>query len=247
MLKIHKSEFDSKIFGRNVYKLYIDHTLKRNDVIENLLSDKKVDILFCFSIFSNKNISLFEKMGFLFISIRTTYTLSLNHTSATIQLRPHKNISIVRQPSKGIRITEKDITSLARVLISTSRYSKDINIPSSLGREFFESWIKNSLFHNFADEAFLAVYKKKVIGLVSYKLKKDTAYLDLICVLPKFQNRGIGKLLLNKVLDRLKDKNISTLVTSTQGENIAANIFYQKNKFIIKNIELVYHKHFRRV
>lgn len=246
MYNLDKSPFDSQLFNCNVYKLHIDKEIAHENEIRKLFVDKNIDILFCFSKFFNKNISVLQNLGFSFVSIRSTYQLHLkSYIFAKKSKKLPPAIKIIQYSSTRWKILTEDISRLAEVLLPQSRYSKDRAIPKKIGRKIFEAWIQNSLYHQFADDAFIAVKDKRLIGVISFKVKQKVAYLDLVCVLPEFQSRGIGTLLLHQVINHLKEKNVATLVTISQAENIPANIFYQKNQFIIQDIEMVYHKHFR--
>lgn len=246
MPKLYKSEFDSNIFGVNVYKIHLSKALTSELSFDNILRNKKIDVVFCTSAIIQSNLRLLEKYGFSLISIRATYILYLKEfldNQFRLINTSSKDIQII-SGSERTNITRNQITEFAGVLLPKSRYSKDEQISKQIGMNFFTTWIENSLYHHYAEKAFMAIKDSKIIGLVTVKIRYRRAYLDLICVFPKYQKLGVGKLLLLQVIKYLLLRKIEILEASTQGENIQANIFYQRNRFILKNIELDYHKHF---
>ena len=74
----------------------------------------------------------------------------------------------------------------------------------------------------------------KVIGDASYEPRgTDGFYISGIVVGPKFQGKGIGKMILQKLLDDLKDAKRIELVTHP--DNAAALKLYQTAGFVIES------------
>jgi ribosomal-protein-alanine N-acetyltransferase len=73
----------------------------------------------------------------------------------------------------------------------------------------------------------------EVMGNVSFEKKEDgQVYFSGLVIYPKFQGRGIGRQVMNKLFEQLKDIKIFSLVTHL--DNIAALKLYQSLGFVVK-------------
>jgi len=239
MIQYNKDDFDSNIFNKNVYKLFLKQEIDTEDIL--FISDNIPDIVFCFSIFSNRNIRILEDLGFRFISIRTSYHLEFKEK---VVPKKEKNITIKEFGESGESVSKDDIRQLSDIIGKKSRYFKDPDVPRQIGKRIYFEWLNNSLFKGYADTVFLLYKKKEIAGLVSLKKQKEKGYIDLIGVKDNFQNKGFGTLLVGKAISTFIDYGINDIYVITEGENLQANYFYQKNGFRIQNVELVYHKHY---
>jgi len=80
---------------------------------------------------------------------------------------------------------------------------------------------------------FLVVYQDKPIGYFAYKvIDKDISEISGFALLKGYQSKGIGTIMMNKILDDLK--NIKRIKIFTSPENIPALILYLKNGFVIR-------------
>lgn len=94
----------------------------------------------------------------------------------------------------------------------------------------------NPLFNNAV--SYLAYIDNKVVGRIdaSFIYSKfdgnKKCYLDWICVLKSYRHQGIAQLLFNKLIDKLKQLKINTLIvltaTNEESINFYNNIKYDK-------------------
>lgn len=241
MIKYFKDPFDSKIFEKEVYKLIIEKFVSEKQ-IKNLFQKKSQNLVFCFTPFCNKNIKVLESLNFNFTSIRTTYKYRI--TKALKTNLPSSIFKINQLSKTPINLYKNNLKNLANILAQTSHYCKDPQLTSKKAEKLYITWLENSLYHKYADEAFYITVKNRCIGLITLKIKENQGFIDLIGLEKKFQHQGLGKSLLAKGINYFQNKKIKNLLAITEGENIPANRFYQKNTFIVDKIELVYHKHF---
>ncbi|KKP32570.1 MAG: hypothetical protein UR23_C0058G0005 [Candidatus Roizmanbacteria bacterium GW2011_GWA2_32_13] len=82
--------------------------------------------------------------------------------------------------------------------------------------------------------------KNKIIGFITLKLIGGKCLIDLIAVNPKYQNKGVGTLLISKAIKSFSDYKITV---GTEAENIKAVNFYLKNNFKIVDYYLIFHRH----
>lgn len=84
----------------------------------------------------------------------------------------------------------------------------------------------------------LAMVDGQCAGYAAYEIKgsKNEAKLHKIYILPAMQGRGIGKILINEVVNRVKQKGTSILFLNVNRYNPAIN-FYEKLGFKIVGSE----------
>lgn len=80
---------------------------------------------------------------------------------------------------------------------------------------------------------FVAKDKDQVIGFVSARLITKIVEVLNIAVMPQYRKRGIGNLLLNKVLDITRLDNCESCWLEVRESNLEARKFYQSNGFDI--------------
>ena len=240
MIKLYRDSFDSDIFAGNIYKLFIDEKIESEDVITNPFKNKDISYIYCFTTFENSNIDILNRLGFRLISIRSTYKLALKN--GFIELKIPEGFRVLKNSEKHVMLTDKETLSIAKLIGNTSRYFRDNNLPREKSISLYAAWIKNSLYRGYADETFVILKDRDLAGMITLKIKPEGGYIDLIGIKERFQNKGLGQVLFQKGVEYLLGKNIKSMYTITEGENIIANRFYQKNDFILEDVQLVYHK-----
>lgn len=243
MLKLYQDNFDSNIFGGRVYKMFFDKKVVSDKTISDVLKNHKISYLYCFTNVFDSNIFILEKLGFRLISIRNTYKRTSGKAVKTLAIP--KGFRVLTGFKGKNKLKNRDIENIAKIIGRTSRYFKDKKLPQRKCLKLYMDWIKNSLYHGYADESYLVFKKKILAGIITLKIKPEGGYVDLIGIFPRFQNRGLGKLLLQLGDNYLIDKKIKNMYAVTEGENVPANRFYQKNNFILDDVKLVYHKSFK--
>jgi len=238
MSLINFSEFDSKIFNCQVGKVFLTDKSDSDEVLQQLKSDSS-KIIFAFTPFTQSHIHIvLENYGFHLASIRSTYLAKVED----LPNFTNSNIKIVSWSQEQPAIREVVLKKIAKTIGSTSRYYQDTSLPSEAVHELYLTWIKNSLYQNYADEVLLAYSGNRFAGWLSLKIGSDKASIDLIGVLSEFQHAGIGASLI-AYARKLLYKKVNFLETITEGENIRAIRFYSKNGFKLTNLELAYHYH----
>lgn len=72
-----------------------------------------------------------------------------------------------------------------------------------------------------------------VVGLVSYKLRSaEQAYLAEIAIHPEYQGRGIGGVVLERILSELKEKGVVRVELATHPDNPARRL-YERHGFVV--------------
>ena len=231
-------KWDSDFFGFNVAYLScrnltesilfkIDSFIKTNNVrlIEYLCN--------CHD---DKSVKIAEKNNFHFTDIRLTFDLLLN-------------IKYNKILSSGFEIkaaTKNDIArlqSLTSDLYKDSRYFYDGNFDLSKINEFYSSWVEKAVIGTFDKICYTLYCHGNPIGFCTIKYtSEDIANIGLFGIDSAYSGKGLGKLLLQGVCDRLIDEGIKKILVVTQGRNYAAQRLYQSIGFKTSRTQLWYHK-----
>ncbi|MHA1660081.1 MAG: GNAT family N-acetyltransferase [Promethearchaeota archaeon] len=92
---------------------------------------------------------------------------------------------------------------------------------------------------------FIYISDKKIIGIIThhiykmdsklYKCKKGDYRIKQIAVLPEYQRKGVGKKLLDILIEKAKKDNVKKISLSVEESNKKAISFYEKNDFTCVN------------
>ena len=105
-----------------------------------------------------------------------------------------------------------------------SRFFSDANIKNEAAHRLWENSIYNNC-NGRASYSIIAHYNGKVAGLINVFEKDGRSDIFLIGVLSQFQNKGIGKAMIQCYEGKL-DKSILELTVDTQSINYGAQRFY---------------------
>lgn len=89
-----------------------------------------------------------------------------------------------------------------------------------------------------SSETYVALLQERIVALfVLYPIDTNTMEIKNIAVEEQLQNKGIGKLLLNKAAQIALDKGAKSLIIGTSNASIAQLYLYQKAGFEITGIK----------
>ena len=80
-----------------------------------------------------------------------------------------------------------------------------------------------------SSDGFCIIDGQTVTGLITYRLKNNICEITLLHTI--VQNRGIGRQLVQKVIETVKNNHVDTITVVTTNDNIGAIAFYQKIGF----------------
>lgn len=244
MFNFYQDNFDSEIFKKRVYKLILDGEPANFDLVLDDLKKYHPDIVFCFTAFIPEIISLLQQNQFLLASIRSTYYLEGKNKISVIPQLP-ENLKLIQNSVDKPVIAIEDIKRMAYIIGEKSHYFNDASISSQQAEAIYSAWIYNSFYNNYVKESFLIMDNNYLVGLITIKIDEQKyGIIDLIGIDSSFQNQGLGKFLLFQAIDYCTKHNVVKIKVVTEGENVPANIFYQKNGFVLEDVKLVYHKHY---
>ncbi len=247
MIELKKDQFDSEIFRQEVFRFALSGPITV-DQLRHAFEAKKIDLLFCVSDFDYGAIRALEEAYFKFINIRNTYKLHkdvLRGERVASKLPGKLEASVIKHSVGKTIFSDGSIVKMASIIGSASRYFQDQLISRQNAEAIYVAWLKNSLYNGYADEVFtIATSTQELAGFISLKIKNGYGHIDLIGVHDEYQNKGLGGVLMAKAVEYFNSRNIKEIYVATEGENIKANIFYQRKGFVIDRVQLVYHKHF---
>lgn len=92
----------------------------------------------------------------------------------------------------------------------------------------------------------IAVKDDNVIGHIMIDIKTDIIknktifYLNYICVANNERNKGVGTLLLKKIEEIAKEKNVNSIEFTSNKRRLTAHKLYLKNNYLIKDTTYFY-------
>lgn len=104
----------------------------------------------------------------------------------------------------------------------------------------FYEWKKDLLSFHEADyeKILVAVFENKVIGTMAYKkINNEIAELKRVYIYPNYRGQGISKKLYNAILDIIKENKYKKILVETWEQFESGRKFYEKNNFILQNVQ----------
>lgn len=135
---------------------------------------------------------------------------------------------------------EPEIYELALKSGEYSRYRLDPNFPIECFNLLYHKWIENSIFTDYATDVLVYRMDNRPVGLLTFKNSRGISNIGIIAVDPKSQGCGVGSKLIKHYQSLLGD-SIKVLDVVTQGVNIPARCFYEKNGYTITSKTYIYH------
>ncbi len=116
-----------------------------------------------------------------------------------------------------------------------SANAKEISIIAHLECELYpQPWSQKDFEEILEQEAFwfwVAKKEQEIVGYLVCQVVENEAELHNIAVSKKYQRQGIGKILLQKLVGDLKQKNVSETFLMVRASNIPAQKLYESFGF----------------
>lgn len=136
---------------------------------------------------------------------------------------------------------DENLLKLAILSGEYSRFKLDSNFAFSDFERLYNNWIERSISKQIADEIFIVRDNQKIVGMVTLKIKGNVGVIGLIAVENSHQGHGLGKQLLDEVMNYLYTNGTLKLEVATQMGNVGACRFYTKNNLSVKSVTNIYH------
>lgn len=237
-------DWDSKIFSKKIGLFSINYGNLNDEILDEVNKfciKEKYECLFTkASTAEYRNMHILENHGFNIMD--TIVTLK-----TTIQ---NKNSFVEDSYFKYRFLEESDLFSVIDIidnLYSFGRFFEDSNLDNKDVNKLYKQWITNEIKNKNIDVIGIE-YKNKLVGFISCKYikskinDKKEGSISLVGIDKNYQGIGIGKKLMNYVLNNFYDKGIQTVYVGTQIDNINALNFYISSGFKIENSSNSFHK-----
>jgi dTDP-4-amino-4,6-dideoxy-D-galactose acyltransferase len=158
------------------------------------------------------------------------------------------SVEKLSSPLKVLEYTQSQATDLLLSLAVQSgihsRFNVDPHIPKYKFESMFHIWMKRSVVHDLADVVFVAVHPSNIhqyLGVITASVEYGMGKIGLISVLPNYQGKGIGSLLMRAVHQWMHSHDINETVVVTQQDNIAACKLYARLGYRLESLQHFYH------
>lgn len=240
MNNVNLLEWDSKFFGFPVAQI-CSNRLNKNSLQEvlNFCQKNEVKLLqFKCDAHHRQSVLLAEKNNFHFADVRITLAKKLTIENSYVDKLPNK-ISFRLGDNSDIPVLKDIVTDI----YTNSRYYFDTNFPRNDVHGFYRNWIEKSVIGNFDDFVWVLCNDDIPIACCSilYDSSRLSATIGLFAVDDKMSGKGLGNLLLSKVLSTLSSEGVKKVSVVTQGRNYGAQRLYQRAGFQSEKMEIYYH------
>ena len=150
------------------------------------------------------------------------------------------NVENVRKAKKK---DLKKIQLIATESLTKSRFNLDKRINKNDAENIKRAWVDNFFKKKRGNALHILLVKKKIAGFVLLLFDKKKLIIDLIALSKNYQNKGLGKQLINK-LEFIYKNRFNKIIVGTQSNNVQSIKFYNKVGFKKTKELVVLHKHF---
>lgn len=233
-------DWDSGFFGRRIARLTLSQVDQES--IEHAMHwchRHAIDCLYFLANADNaETVRLAEENKFRLVDIRVTLEKQLGN------VQPIEN----RESQHMIRPHTLDdlpaLRALAKVSHRDSRFYYDSNFSEPLCDALYETWIEKSC-QGYAEVVFVANWQDQIAGYIScHRLDDVQGQIGLVGVAAPLQGKGLGKLLVNQVVNWFAEREIRRVTVVTQGRNVKAQRLYYRCGFMPYSVQLWYHRWF---
>ena len=121
-----------------------------------------------------------------------------------------------------------------------SRFKVDPNFKNNEFEKLYKEWVKKSILDQ-NTRTLVYVEDSIIKGFITFEITVKKIIIGLFAVNENYRKQGLGKILINYVVNYAIILNINSIQVSTQNVNKIACNFYEKNNFQISSKENIYH------
>ena len=230
-------EWDSVFWGYPI-SLITSERITSNIIyrVDLFLKKNKIRLIqYLCNCHDRKSVYLAENNNFEFKDIRITFEKLL-----TSDLE--KKVILGKTFRKAIEADIKILKKISHSIYIDSRYYFDLNFNRKKIQVFYDEWIIKAINKSFDDECFLYCKNSRPVSYCTLRYRgNEEAIIGLFGVDKNYTGKGYGSKLINKVFNYLAMKGFKKVLVVTQGRNLQAQRFYQKEGFLTHKTELWYH------
>ncbi|MFN8276673.1 MAG: GNAT family N-acetyltransferase [Chitinophagales bacterium] len=183
-----------------------------------------------------ESVKIAEQHQFHFTDIRLTFDCK---TSAQNIAALPEGYSYGLAEKRHIRALQECSADLYK----DSRYYFDGNFETSKLNDFYQGWVEKAVLGTFDHLCYCIFDGDTPTGFCTIRnAANQSAIIGLVGFAPKYQGMGLGKKLLQYVIDQCHRNGQEKIYVVTQGRNYGAQRLYQGAGFKTFSTELWYHK-----
>ena len=233
-------EWDTNFFGLNIGR--IDTKFINKNSIKEVLQKKKIEGFEL--IYLYHPIALDTEMEY-FPEYLVDIKCDLSHECGIEAPCSHIENNNITEYNKTF--PDKELLDLTFQSGAQSRFKKDLNFSPDSFQKLYSEWIKKSITKELADFVFVANQNGKITGMITFKVEHNVGTIGLMAVDKNQRNKGIGSSLIQKVKYCAQNRELLTILVSTQKLNREAIAFYKKNNFKLFKQTKIYHFWLRKL
>jgi ribosomal protein S18 acetylase RimI-like enzyme len=236
-------EWDTNFFGVRIARA-LDDVLSEDSarLIDIWCQENCIDCLYLLARSDNLSVTMMaEKFGYSFVDIRVTYVRDVAVGDIVRSGKPKMLVRLC-QPEDLSKLCE-----IAHNCHTDSRFYFDVHFPTHLCNSLYETWLIRSC-EGYADAVFVASLNGVPVGYITCHLDEinESGNIGLLGVDERSWRIDVGRMLIDRALNWFAGRDIHYVSVVTQGRNIGAQHFYQKQGFRTSSVMLWYHKWYSR-
>ncbi len=235
-MEIQKLQWDSDFFGFEIFRINIKEEVNNIQGITDTIKATKADLIYIMHDGCDDTVSSNELLSQAPIDIKITYSINLDNFRFSRSKHIDESIQLF-SPKDSIG----QLYDLAYQSGHKSRFKVDNHFNKDDFERLYRIWVDNSISQKIADYVFVSKKDGDINGFVTLKIINKEANIGLIAVDSKSQGFGVGRKLINKVIDTLLLHSVTKLYVATQKSNEGACKFYSHLGFEIDSITSIYH------
>ena len=136
---------------------------------------------------------------------------------------------------------KEDLTEKLEIVEYKNKYAKQVYF--ILKENFKNPWsIEIINASNPFSRKLVALYEEKIVGFLNGEIILDEGNILMISVKKEFQNKGVGRKLMNRFEKLAKKEGVKAIYLEVSEKNINAINFYKKLGFIPIGLRKKYYK-----
>jgi ribosomal protein S18 acetylase RimI-like enzyme len=177
--------------------------------------------------------------GFDLVDVRVTFERSTKGSADLPQLVPLADLEI--RPARIEDIPA--LQAIARTAHTDTRFFSDPHFPSTRSEALYTTWIELECTGRAQHVLVAASHAGQALGYISCHLDQTNhqGQIGLVGIDSHSRGKGLGKTLVLAALHWFT-RHGADITVVTQGKNITAQRLYQKSGFLIRDLQLWFHK-----
>lgn len=234
--------WDSEFFGKRIAR----YNGRRMDArqaraLDAFCEDDSIDCIYLLVDSTDpETIREAERRGFSLMDIRVTFTHDFSRQSTNRAKADPRVRSSASDDHERLRNIASSVFDYTRFYIDEKFRSR--------APELYELWVERSLTGD--GEVFVSDASNAnggISGFITCDIEREESYgsIGLVGVDAAHRGQGIGRILVEAVLDYCAEESLRTVRVVTQGRNLHAQALYQRTGFVTSSVQLWYHKWYR--